>query len=192
MHTTRIRSFDTPGGSYPSAGAAEPIPSDTGELVWHHGGKRQGLVTIQTDKSQGLIGFVEQAREPLKNLAAAVENEFGSILLTSLDGKPIAQADRLLLVTTARSANTGMKWNDERTSLTDWGTAPSVIEPVQGSLTLRNLDAVEAVEAIPLDTGAKPLGKPAVAERTADGWRIVLGEPATPWYLLRVTHGKKN
>jgi hypothetical protein len=87
------------------------ITSDTNQLAWHHGGKKQGLVTIQTDESQGLIGFVGRATEPLKNLTAAVDNEFCSIILTSLDDKPIAGADRLLLVATARCANTGMKWN---------------------------------------------------------------------------------
>jgi hypothetical protein len=192
MHATRIRDFNTPGGVYPSVNTPEPIISDTGELVWHHAGKRQGFVAIRTDRSQGLIGFVGQAREPLRNLAVTVENEFCAILLTALDGKPIPQADRLLLVATARSANTGMKWNDKRTALTDWGTAPSVIEPVQGSITLRSLEAVERIEVIPLDSGAKPLGRPVIAERAGDGWRIALGRPATPWYLLRLTHGKKN
>jgi hypothetical protein len=37
----------------------------------------------------------------------------------------------------------------------------------------------------PLDSGAKPLGKPIVVEKTADGYRLPLGAPATPWYLIR-------
>jgi hypothetical protein len=191
-HATRIRDFNTPGGPYPPANFTDSLTSDTGQLVWHHGGKRQGFVAIQSDASQGLIGFVGQARAPLRNLAATVENEFCSIILTSLDGKPIAQANRLLLVTSARAANTGMQWNQERTSLTDWGTAPSVIEPVTGSVLLRNLDAVGGIEAVPLDSGAQPLGRPVATDQVADGWRITLGRPATPWYLLRITHGKKN
>jgi ssDNA-binding Zn-finger/Zn-ribbon topoisomerase 1 len=135
-----------------------------------------------------LIGFVQRADKPLKNLAATVENEFCSIILTSLDGKPIAQASRLLLVATARAANTGMKWNDKRTSLTDWGTEPSLIEPVRGFVTLKGINPVERIEAMPLDSGAKPLSKPIPAEKTADGYRLPLGEPATPWYLIRITH----
>ena len=58
-------------------------------------------MTIDTDRSQAVIGFVKRAGKPLKNLAATVENEFCAILLTSLEDKPIAQANRLLLVTTA-------------------------------------------------------------------------------------------
>lgn len=185
VHATRIRNFDTAGGPYPAVNAGETILSDTGELAWHHAGKRQGFVTIQTERSQALIGFVRHADKPLKNLAATVENEFYSLILASLDSKPISRADRLLLVATARAANTGMKWTDKRTSLTDWGTAPSVIEPVKGFVTLRGFDGAGPITVTPLDSGAKPLGEPIVAEKTADGYRIPIGEPATPWYLIR-------
>lgn len=187
MHGTRIRSFAESGGTYPAVQTNNAITCDTGELAWHHTGKRSGLVAVETARSQALIGFLKQAATPLKNLQAAVENEFCSIVLTSLSDRPIAQADRLLLVTTARSANTGMKWNPERTSLTDWGEEPTVIEPVRGHVTLRGIDSAQKIEVIPLDSGAKAIGDAAPAERTSDGYRIVLGEPATPWYLIRIT-----
>jgi len=186
-HATRIRDFTTSGGSYPNVFAKESIISDTGQLAWHHGQKGQGFVTVETDRSQAFIGHLKRV-EPLKNLAATIENEFCSVVLTALDDKPIAQADRLLLTTTARAANTGMKWNDGRTSLTDWGTEPTTIEPVRGFITLRGIESAKLVEAIPLDGGAKPLGKPVAAARTPDGWRIALGEPATTWYLIRLQH----
>jgi hypothetical protein len=202
VHATRIRSFDVAqppsagfgsqtqssafGGPITPAGGGATLTSDTAQLAWHHGQKRQGFVTVQTDRSQALIGFVRHADQSLKNLTATVENEFCSLMLTSLDEKPIAQANRLLLVATARAANTGMKWNDARTSLTDWGTEPSVIEPVKGFVTLKDIGSVGQVEAVPLDSGAKPLGKPIPAEKTADGYRFPLGEPATPWYLVRI------
>jgi hypothetical protein len=194
VHATRISSLDIAGPAWRGRPALEEqgqdglatLTSDTSELVWHYGPKRQGLVTIQTDHSQALIGFVRQADKPLPNLAAAVENEFCSIMLTSLDDKPIAQADRLLLVATARAANTGMKWNEQRTSLTDWGTEPSVIEPVKGSVTLKGFGSVGQIEVIPLDSGAKPLGQPIPAEKLADSYRLAIGEPVTPWYLIRI------
>ncbi len=192
VHATRIRSLNV--AQPPSAeekttpeGGGATFLSDTGELTWYRGRKRQGLVTIQTDRSQALIGFVPHADKPLKNLAATVENEFCSLILTSLDDKPIAQANQLLLVATARAANTGMKWNDKRTSLTDWGTEPSVIEPVKGFVTLKGIDSVGQLEVTSLDSGAKPLGPPNPVEKTADGYRFAIGEPATPWYLIRIT-----
>ena len=137
-------------------------------------------------ESQALIGFIQHADKPLKNLVATVENEFCSLVLTSLDDKPIAQTERLFLVATTRAANTGMKWNDKRTSLIDWGTEPSVIEPVKGFVILKGINSAGQIEAVPLDSGAKPLGKPIAADATADGFRLLLGEPATPWYLIHV------
>jgi hypothetical protein len=92
-------------------------------------------------------------------------------------------------VATARAANTGMKWNDERASLTDWGTEPTVIEPVKGQITLNNLNAaqkIQKIEVIPLDSGARAIGDPVPAEWTSAGYRIVLGERVTPWYLIRI------
>jgi len=186
LHATRIRSFDASGGPYFHVEASNTILSDTGQLAWHHNQKREGFVTIETDRSQALIGFIQRADKPLKNLAATVENEFCSLVLTSLDDKPLLQADRLLLVATARAANTGMKWNDKRTSLTDWGTEPSVIEPVKGFVTLKGINSVGQIEVTPLDSGAKPLGQSIPVERTIDGCRLPIGEPATPWYLIRI------
>jgi DNA-directed RNA polymerase subunit RPC12/RpoP len=190
VHATRIRDLNVaqpPSAGFTPEGGGATFVSDTGELAWQHLQKRQGCVTIDTDRSQALIGFIQCADQPLKDLAATVENEFCSLVLTSLDDKPIAQADRLLLVATARAANSGMKWNDKRTSLTDWGTEPSVIEPVKGFVTLKGLAPAGQIEAVPLDSGAKPLGKPIPVEKTSDGYRLPIGEPATPWYLVRIT-----
>ena len=106
--------------------------SDTKELAW-----QQGLVIVDSDRSQALIGSV--SGQASKNLAAKVQNRFCTIMLTSLDGAPLSRAKRMLLTTGSRAGNTGMKWNEKRTSLTDWGTAPTVIEPVTGTIMLRGL-----------------------------------------------------
>jgi len=79
-----------------------------------------------------------------------VKNEFCSIIVTSLDAEPITRSQSLLLVATARSANTDMTWNEKRTSLSDWGSAPTVIEPVRGDLTVRDIEPVESIEAVPM------------------------------------------
>jgi len=186
VHAARIRDFENSGGPYPRVDAMDAIASDTGELAWHRDQTKQGLVTIDTDKSQAVIGFIKHAGRPLRNLAATVENEFCAVVLTSLEDKPISQADRLLLVTTAHSANTGMKWNEKRTTLTDWGAEPTLIEPVKGFVVLRGIERAKQIEAVPLDSGAKPIGEPIPAEKTQDGYRIPIGEPATPWYLIRI------
>lgn len=185
-HATQITSFTESHGAYPQVDSTDPIVSDTGELRWHHGQQREGIVTVDTDRSQALIGFVGKAGVATSHLAADVQNEFCSITLTSLDGKPIAEATQLLLVTTARSANQGMKWNDERTTLLDWGAEPMVIEPVRGEVTLKGLGKFKNVEAIALNSGAKPLAPAIKIDATGAEAHIPVGRPATVWYLIRI------
>ncbi|MGB2864031.1 MAG: hypothetical protein WBC05_11945 [Sedimentisphaerales bacterium] len=185
-YATRIASFDARPGQYPKVATDNPIVSDTGELSWYHSEQGKGLVTIETEKSQALIGYVKDNNKALKNISVTAENEFCSIIVTSLNAKPISSSQSLLLVATARSANKGMTWNEDRTSLSNWGSAPTVIEPVKGSVTLRNIRAAEHVEALPLNSAGKRMGELIRARVVADGFEISIGEPATPWYLVRI------
>jgi len=185
-HTTRITGFNRQTRDYPKAGKQSPIVSDTGELAWCYSERGQGLVTVETKNSQALIGFVRDNNRSLKNLSVEVDNSFCSILLTSLDGQPISRAERMLLVTTARSANSDVIWNDKRTSLSDWGTTPTVIEPVKGRVMLRNLEPSLQAEIVPLNGAGRAAGDPIKARSIEGAFTLNIGEPTTPWYLVRI------
>ena len=185
-HATRIVGFDDEAGEYPKVSPDSPIVSDTNELAWHYSEQEKGLVTVETEKSQALIGFVKDHNKALKNLSATVENEFCSIVLTSLDGRPISSSGSLLLVASARSANTGMIWNEKRTSLSDWGAAPTVIEPVRGKVVLRNLEPLQRIEIIPLDGAGKALENSVSVNGVKGDFVLQIGQPATVWYLVRI------
>jgi len=186
LHATRIIGFDKESGAYPKVTQDSPVVSDTNELAWYYSAQIKGLVTVETERTQALIGFVKDHDKTLKNLSAAVENDFCTILLTSLDSQPISSSRRLLLVATARSANTGMIWNEKRTSLSDWGAAPTVIEPVKGKVFLRNLEPLQQIEMIPLDGAGKALENPVGALGVKGDFALQIGQPATVWYLVRI------
>jgi hypothetical protein len=84
-----------------------------------------------------------------------------AVALVALDGLPIAQSKRALLVAAARVENTGMRFNDDRTGLTSWGRAPTLAEYVPLTVTLpwptfraQRLDAAgAAVAELPVITG---------------------------------------
>ncbi|UCF17816.1 MAG: hypothetical protein JSW59_10195 [Phycisphaerales bacterium] len=186
-HATRIGSFDDDAcGQHHAAGRGSPTISDTGELAWYHSEKGKAFVTVETDKSQALIGFVKGCGHELKNLSATVENEFCSIILTSVDGRPISGSGRLLLVTTARSANSGMVWNEKSTTLSNWGSAPTVIESVKGKIILRNLEPARQIVMIPMDSGGKPLGDSVSVRAVRGNVTLPVGEQATTWYLISI------
>ncbi|MFC1795120.1 hypothetical protein ACFL3Q_16235, partial [Planctomycetota bacterium] len=95
-HATRIAAFDTKPGQYPKITMDSPIVSDTGELSWYCSEQGKGLVTVETEKSQALIGFVRDNNKVLKNISVTAENEFCSIIVTSLNSEPIAGSQTLL------------------------------------------------------------------------------------------------
>lgn len=186
QHGSRVRSLDAPTTKRFPPAAGSSIVSDTKELSWDTPLQPGGLVSVETDRTQALIGFVKGSRKQLKNLAADLANPFAAVVLASLDSRPLAQSAQMLLSACSRVANTGMQWNEMRTRLSDWGGAPTVIEPVTGTITLRNLHSATAVTATALDGAGRPLGEPIQARKSPDGWVFPIGQPVTVWYVVTV------
>ncbi len=165
---------------------ADPIVSDTGELVWSVSPEIGGIVTVDTERTQSVTGFVKAHGKQLRHLAPEINNRFGSLTLSALDSKPIALSSRMLLVTGAVATNTGVEWNETRSSLKQWGMSPTLIEPVTGQLLLRNLEGARGVTIAALDGRGQRIGSPIRAKKSPEGWRIRLGEQVTTWYEIRV------
>ena len=93
-HAVRIQSLDGPPTEKFTAPETNPIVSDTNELAWYTSAEKTGLVTVDTARTQALIGFVKANHKSLKNLGADITNNFATIVLSSLDGQPLAQSGR--------------------------------------------------------------------------------------------------
>jgi hypothetical protein len=189
-HGSRIASLD--GGSPDAAPVAgltvtNPIVSDTNQLAWYNSSAMTGLVTVDSPRSQALIGYVKANGKSVTNLSADVQNRFCTIGITSLDAKPISGASRILLTLGSRVENEGMVWNERRSNLSEWGGSPTLIELVVGRITLRNLDRAKAVSAQALDGSGLAMGEAIAAEKTVRGWELPLGKAVTTWYEVRVT-----
>ena len=186
-HEVRISSLDGPATQhFPQVAAPNPIVSDTDQLAWYTSPQHTGLVTIDTPRTQGLVGFVKANDKAVSNMAAQVDNDFCTILLSSYDGKPIANASKLLLVAGGRVENTGQVWNSAETATTNWGGSPTLIELVKGTLTLTGLAGARALRVQPIDGAGQPLGASIAATQTGDSWKIPLGGAVTTWYEITV------
>src|SRR5690606_20099569 len=138
-------------------------------------------------RTQALVGFVkENADRTTKHLAAELENEFAVITLSSLSDLPIQTAPKLLLTVAARWQNTGSRWNERHTLWEYWGKGPTLIEPVEGWLMLRELDGAVGLSVTPLDGASQPIGEPLAGRRMEVGWEIELGTVPTVQYLVEV------
>jgi hypothetical protein len=107
-------------------------------------------------------------------------------VISSLESKPISHASKLLLTLGSRVENQGMQWNPRRSSLSEWGGSPTLIEPVVGKITLRGLDRARSVSAQPLDGSGQPTGELIRAARNGESWEIPVGASATTWYEVTV------
>ena len=186
MHGTRIRSLNGEPTAAIADDRSSPYKSDTGQLVWRTDTNQTSLVTIDSPRSQGLIGFVKANRQHVSNLAADIKNDSCSIVVNSLESKPISSAGKLLLTACVRVENTGMQWDGERTRVTEQGRSPTLIEPVTGTIILRNLEHAKKVSVKALDGSGGPIGDPLIAKKSGVGWEITVGEPATTWYEVSV------
>ena len=186
-HEMRISSFSGPPTQTFAAGAApDPMRADTGQLTWRHSAPETGLVTVDSPRTQALIGFMGGGAAEDSSLAAEVENRFCVLQLSSLDGQPISHSSKMLLVAGGRVENTGQRWNAVGTAVTNWGESPTLIEPVKGTLVLKHLEAARAVELQAIDGAGQPIGAPVAAVKSGSSWRIPLGKTVTTWYELTV------
>ncbi len=145
-------------------------------------------MTVETDRTQALIGFIKANHRSLKNLGADITNNFATVVLSSMDDKPLARSDKMLLTAGSRVANTDQKWNDAHSGLGRGGQghSPTLIEPVAGTVTLRSIQGASSVSAAALDGSGKPIGNAIQAKKTADGWVLPIGDPVTTWYVVSV------
>jgi len=165
---------------------SNPIVSDTKQLSWHVSDKtKHGLVSIDTDRSTALVGFVKEAGVETSHLSAEISNDFCAITLSSMDGKPISHSELLLLTTTGRVENTGQVWNERRTDSKVWGTAPTRIETIKGYILLKDIEGAVGMDVTALDGAAKPINV-AHGREIEQGWEFPVGDVATTTYLIKV------
>jgi hypothetical protein len=188
-HEVRISSLNgPPTAPFPTDTHTNPVVSDTHELAWYSSPSKSGLVTIDSPRTQALIGFVREQARSVSHLSAEVGLPFCSLLLTSMDEQPVATSSTLLLIAGGPVENSGQKWNAVHTDVTAWGESPTVIENVKGTITLRNLKGARTVRLQAIDGAGQPLGPPAQGTLRGGDWILPLGAQTTTWYQITVTH----
>lgn len=71
------------------------IRSFTGELVWNY---KVGVVTVDTPMVKGATGFLKKAGKiKFSDAIIRSENDYGTILIVSMDGKAITESKKILI-----------------------------------------------------------------------------------------------
>ena len=119
------------------------ITSETDELKWDG---NQGFFTVDNPFWQGATGYIGGKTIDLDNITienvTTTENlNFASVQLISLDSLPVLKSKRMLLLTSARLENQGLKWNNTKTALVSAGGTKALCEPVVASITFKSSSA---------------------------------------------------
>jgi hypothetical protein len=141
--------------------AAKTVRSATGELLWSWGA---GLATIDAPAAQGATGLLAQAGAvALRDITIASGNEYGAVMLVSLDGKPLASSAKMLLQVMTEDNNNGWSAPGQgMRKVVDIGGPPLVVRNLSGRVTFKRGDA-SSLKVSPLDfngyrSGAASLG----------------------------------
>jgi hypothetical protein len=185
-------------GQKPPPGALRPdqvkVPesrfaSDTGELQWDSSDKQRGVVTINSPRSKGVIGFGGGKTYEMGEIKIApgtgLQNGWCTITVTAADAG--ATPKRWLITATGLAQNTGMVWkNAEKSSVgRQWGKAPSLVEGIPARITFAK--PAGQVSAWALDARGQR-GKPLTVEKSANGQAIIAIGPQwqTLWYEVQI------
>ena len=125
---------------------AKTVRSATGELVWDWG---RGLLTVDAPCVQGVVGFLHDAGPvSLSDVTVEGRNAYGSILVVSMDGQPLARSARVLVQVMSEDRNRGWKTNPTHRELknptrvldmleiTDLGSPPIVVRNFSGRVSV--------------------------------------------------------
>jgi hypothetical protein len=135
--------------------------STTGELTWN---ASAGFVTIDTPRTQAVIGFLGTGAHELATVTLRSPTDFGAVYVTAMDGTaPIRSARRLLVTAVGPARNTGMEYETTAQASPQgtpyWrlrapGQAPALLEAVTGRLEIRGNQA-DRLKAWTLDIVGK-------------------------------------
>jgi hypothetical protein len=153
------RDFIPPGQSF--------VKSDTGELTRNW---KFGIQTINAAKTQAAQGWIGGKTLQLNDVTFQIETPKATVVLSSVDGQPLASSRYILITALARAvASTS-------------GRLPFLSEPVSGTITLRT--TMNTLELLSLSSSGKIAARQA-ARQQPDGVTIQLPtRGGTHWYVL--------
>lgn len=144
--------------------------SVTNELVFD---LKNGAFSLNTPKTQAITGYKKgyaAASAELSDLDIQIDNKYATVVINSLDGKPITESGSMLLTTVGQVWNSGQVMRRDGTGFLKAGSYPVLCEPICGSVTLRTTGDFDIYI---LDSSGKR-GEKASTVKTAEGYTKIL------------------
>ena len=158
--------------------------SDTEQIAWDID-RQTALYTVNSPTVRAAVGYLGGRSVTLGDVEIEMQpsdSNWASIAIAALDGKPIRESDRVLLVAAGRVENTNMGWNEDRTSVSDkWGTEPTVAEGITLDVSLSGVDALRVQS---LDGAGAPKDDVPCEISNGKATFSIGAQYETLWYLI--------
>ena len=119
------------------ANSQQLILSSLGSLLYqthyNQADIENGILKINTPIVEGLIGNIEDKQFEMVNISI-VASENGAVILYSPQMLPIAESDRLVLVSLSEVKNSNSEWKENRFN---WGKPPALLKKIKCTISLQ-------------------------------------------------------
>ncbi|MCJ7821496.1 MAG: hypothetical protein MUQ26_00180, partial [Armatimonadetes bacterium] len=155
-------------------------------LAWHPADPDGALFTLDSPCAKAIVGFAGGRKLDLGGFVVEMEptdRGFASLILTSMDGKPVATSASLVLTALDKVENTGLQWNEDRTfAANSWSQGPTMAETVPASISIPTTARTATVYALD-ETGARSKAIPSTLSAGRLTFRIGPQDKAV-WYEI--------
>ncbi|MBG0858902.1 MAG: hypothetical protein IQL11_05320 [Bacteroidales bacterium] len=159
--------------------------SETGEISWDNNDSINAVFKVNAPAARAAIGYIGGKNIDLGTVSVQMDtttHNWATITLTSLDGKPLEESSKVLLVAAGRVENTGWKWDEKFTTLGgNWGKAPTRAEGIPAKLIFRDMDKFKVYA---LDPAGKEITEIDVRKERGDQVLNIGAQYETLWYIL--------
>lgn len=141
-------SVDWTDGDEPRLVAPENPQARPSEVGWYLLEDERPVFLVDTERTVVLVGEVAGRETEFTHAQIDVgetSNGYAAIALTSIDGLPLTQSRRMLLVALNRVENQEMGWDEERRTVgREWGHGPTICEGVPVTLSIDGRENLRA------------------------------------------------
>ncbi|NBD37023.1 MAG: hypothetical protein GVY10_00435 [Verrucomicrobia bacterium] len=168
------------------------ITSATGEIQLD---QNRGIFIFNSERSQGATSYLGDAGEiSLDDTVIQLNNTFGAVLVISLDGKPIADSNKVLIQAASRNepyqfqtSDAVLPGFDQAYTIENTGLVPFTVEDIDGMVKLLGYSGASAEY---LDANGYPVAAPVHYDEGDD---LVVELPFNAFYtVVTRTDGEDN
>ena len=160
--------------------------SETGEIIWENKDSLNAVYRINAPAVKAAIGYIGGKNIELGPVSIQMDttkHNWATVTLTSLDGKPVEESSKVLLIAAGRVENTGWKWDEKFTTLGgDWGKAPTMAEGIPAKLVFSDMDKFSVYV---LDPAGKETTEVSTGKKGGDQILNIGSQYKTLWYILK-------